>query len=370
MKIGSITTKICKSNSFKKGLELVANNGAGFMAGTQLAFATVVRPMSIISTPKTDKENKKLACAKSFASSLTNYLMVLAVSLPIARNIKKIDNKPEKYLKPSTIKSMKEGAKPLFESKTYQFATQMFKLGSNVLTAIPRAAVTCAMIPPILALIKGNGGKWGKFGNGNKLAKNSEIGTNNGVKQGLQSNENVAFKQEKNLIDRKLNENSSLKSDAPSFKGGVKGFDIAKKMGKVIDTPFIQKFSERFKDTNFPMHTMAVTDSLTTATLCYEVNKNKKIDNDRKRVLNNNAMISTGLGILSGYFVDKVTDKPTEKFIKKFSEINKYDKKLSKYVEGIKIAKPTLLYAGVYYTVIPLVSTFLAERLGVVNKNK
>ena len=364
MKIGSITTKICKSDSVKKGLELVANNGAGFMAGTQLAFATVVRPMSIISTPKTDKENKKLACAKSFASSLTNYLMVLAVSLPIARNVKKIDNNPEKYLKSSTIKNMKEGVKPLFESKTYQFATQMFKLGSNALTAVPRAVVTCAMIPPMLALIKGERGKWGKWG------KNNEITANNELKQKLQTKENVVLEQEKNLIDRKLNENSSLKNDSPSFKGGLKGFNIAKKMGKIIDTTFMQKFSARFKDTNFPMHTMAVTDSLTTATLCYEVNRNKKIDNDRKKVLNNNALISTGLGILSGYFVDKLTDKPTEKFIKKFSEINRHDKKLSKYVEGIKIAKPTILYAGVYYTVIPLVSTFLAERLGVANKNK
>ena len=357
MKIGSITTKICKSDSVKKGLELVANNGAGFMAGTQLAFATVVRPMSIISTPKTDKENKKLACAKSFASSLTNYLMVLAVSLPIARNIKKIDNNPEKYLKPSTINKMKEGGKPLVQSKTYQFATQMFKLGSNALTAVPRAVVTCAMIPPMLALIKGQSGKL------DKLGKEDKIGTNCEKNQEFQINENSVLGEEKNLIDRKLNV-------SPSFKGGLKGLNIAKKMGKIIDTPFMQKFSERFKDTNFPMHTMAVTDTLTTATLCYEVNKNKKIDNNRKKVLNNNALISTGLGILSGYFVDKLTDKPTEKFIKKFSEINKHDKKLSKYIEGIKIAKPTLLYAGVYYTVIPLVSTFLAERLGFTNKNK
>lgn len=364
MKIGSITTKICKSDSVKKGLELVANNGAGFMAGTQLAFATVVRPMSIISTPKTDKENKKLACAKSFASSLTNYLMVLAVSLPIARNIKKIDNNPEKYLKTSTINKMKEGTKPLVQSKTYQFATQMFKLGSNALTAVPRAVVTCAMIPPMLALIKGQSGKL------DKLGKEDKLGTNRENNQDFQIDENSVLGEEKNLIDRKLNEISDINNTSPSFKGGLKGLNIAKKMAKFIDTPFMQKFSERFKDTNFPMHTMAVTDTLTTATLCYEVNKNKKIDNDRKKVLNNNALISTGLGILSGYFVDKLTDKPTEKFIKKFSEINKHDKKLSKYIEGIKIAKPTILYAGVYYTVIPLVSTFLAERLGFANKNK
>ena len=159
MKVGSITTKICKSKSLKKGLELASDNGALFVAGSQLALAMCVRPLSIITTPKTDKENKKLACAKSFASSLTNYLMVFGVSLPIARNIKKIDKTPDKYLKRETIKKMQEGTKPLIESKSYQFATQMFKLGANALTAVPRAIVTCALIPPIMAGIKYLNGK-------------------------------------------------------------------------------------------------------------------------------------------------------------------------------------------------------------------
>lgn len=331
MKVGSITTKICKSDTLKKGLELAANNGGKFMAGTQLLFATAVRPLSIATTPKTDRENKKLACAKSFASSFVNYLLVLAVSNPIARNVKKIDKAPEKYLKPETINLMKEGAKPLVESKSYQFATQMFKLGSNAVTAMPRAIVTCAMIPPIMAGIQ--------FLN-EKLRKKPEPVKTQKITTSPQ-NSQVAFK----------------------------GVNIAKKMGKALDSPFMQKMTEKYKDTNFQMHTMAVTDTVTTLTLCHQVNSSKKIDDDRKKVLNNNSILSTSLGILSAYGVDKVTQKPTEKFIKAFSQVNIADPKLSKYVEGIRIAKPTLLYAGVYYTVIPMVSTFFAERLNKKSKN-
>ncbi len=331
MKVGSITTKICKSDTLKKGLELAANNGGKFMAGTQLLFATAVRPLSIATTPKTDRENKKLACAKSFASSFVNYLLVLAVSNPIARNVKKLDKTPEKYLKPQTINLMKEGAKPLVESKSYQFATQMFKLGSNAVTAMPRAIVTCAMIPPIMAGIQ--------FLN-EKLRKKPEPVKTQKITTSPQ-NSQVAFK----------------------------GVNIAKKMGKALDSPFMQKMTEKYKDTNFQMHTMAVTDTVTTLTLCHQVNSSKKIDDDRKKVLNNNSILSTSLGILSAYGVDKVTQKPTEKFIKAFSQVNKADPKLSKYVEGIRIAKPTLLYAGVYYTVIPMVSTFFAERLNKKSKN-
>lgn len=73
------------------------------------------------------------------------------------------------------------------------------------------------------------------------------------------------------------------------------------------------------------------------------------------------AGISTALSIGCGYVVDKLFDKPTEKFIKKFREANKGMPNLEKQVEGIKIAKPILLVGGIYYIVIPFISTFLAE---------
>lgn len=338
MKISSITTKICKSDCVKKGLELAANNGFLFNAGTQLALATTLRPISIALTPKTEKENKKLACAKSFGSAFTNFMLVLGVSTPIAKNVKKIDVSPEKYLSPKIIERMREGSKPLIESKSYQFATQLFKLGANALTAAPRAIITCAMIPPMLALIKKGRGVNDKNGNYSSLPQEKHVA--------------------QMLYQR--TQSSVFPTNNPTFKGKV---DLAKGMGKIIESPSVQNFAEKYKNTNLPMHTMALTDALTTATLCHQVNRSKKIDDDRKRVLNNNSMISTSFGILTGYVADKATNKSTEKFINKFTELNKGNPKLSKYVEGIKIVKPMLLYGGIYYGLIPLVSTFFAERV-------
>lgn len=339
MKIGSITTKICKSDCVKKGLELAANNGFLFNAGTQLVLATTLRPISIALTPKTEKENKKLACAKSFGSAFTNFMLVLGVSTPIAKNVKKIDLAPEKYLSPKIIERMKDGSKPLVESKSYQFATQLFKLGANVITAVPRAIITCAMIPPMLALIKKGKGV------NDKNAKCSSVPQENQVVlMSYQSAQSSVFPP----------------NNRTSFMGKN---DLAKGMGRVIESPSVQNFAEKYKNTNLPMHTMALTDVLTTATLCHRVNKSKNIDDDRKRVLNNNSMISTSIGILTGYVADKATNRSTEKFINKFSELNKGNPKLSKYVEGIKIVKPMLLYGGIYYGLIPFVSTFFAERI-------
>ena len=64
---------IYNSKIFKKGLELAANNGALFTSAASLVFATAVRPIAIMSAPKTDKENKKYACIKSISSSAAGF---------------------------------------------------------------------------------------------------------------------------------------------------------------------------------------------------------------------------------------------------------------------------------------------------------
>ena len=124
----------------------------------------------------------------------------------------------------------------------------------------------------------------------------------------------------------------------------------------------MQKFSERFKDSNFPMHIIAATDALTTATFIHQTNISNKIPEDIKRTLNYNTGFSTALSIASSYILDKLTQKPTEKFIENFKLANKGLPNIEKQVDGIRIAKPILLMGCVYYMLIPFVSTFLAER--------
>ena len=327
MKVNSITNKIYKSKVLKNGLEFASNNGALFVAGTQLALSTVVRPLSIMAAPKTDKENKKLACVKSISSSLVGYLLMLGVTLPVSKGIKAIDKTPEKFLNSKTIKKMTEVGKPLVQSKSYQFATQLFKLGTGMLMAAPKAIMTCALIPPIMDIVM-NLSKKKKLNNSTLT-----IQENNKPSQ----NKNITFTGKENLL--------------------------AKRMGKIIDTPAVQKLSETCKNSNYGIHMIALTDVVTTSTFIAHTEKSKKIEETRKKVLEYNAGISTGLSIACGYCIDKLSEKPTEKFIKKFSEINKNDPKLSKYIEGVKIVKPALIFGLVYYAGIPLISTFLAERL-------
>ena len=307
-----------KNRLLHKGLEYAADKSPTFMAGTALVLSTL-RPLSILATPKTDRENKKLACAKSIASAGINYTIMYGLTNVLTKGIKGIEDKPSLYLKQSTIKKLQEAGKPLSASKKYQFLSQMFKLGLGLVMAIPKSALTCTLIPPIMK----------------KIFHNEEY------------KPSVAPASKKKV----------------SFKGGAKLNPLSKGMGKIMDKPGMQNMAEKFKDSNYAMHIPVLGDILSTAAFIHQSSKNTKIKEDRKRVLNYNAGISTGLSIAASYVVDSLLNKPCEKFIKKFSQVNKDAPKLAKYIEGIRIAKPTIIMGSIYYLAIPLVSTFWAERI-------
>lgn len=298
------------NRTLKKGLEFAADNGALFAATTTLALSGIARPAAIWLAPHTDKENKKLACAKSISSSGVGFLLTLALSLPLSRAVKKIDKTPEKYIKQETIRNLKDGCIELKDSKSYAIATQLFKLGAGLIVAAPKAILTCAGMPFIMHRV---------------------------------------FKQPKKQEQQNI-----------SFKG-KSNEKLAHNIGKVLDTKGMQKFSNKYKDSNFPMHIIAATDIINTGAFIHEIFRSDKVKEERKKALIYNAGISTGLSIISGYIFDKLLDKPTEKFIQKFKEANKGLPNLEKQIEGIKIAKPIILVGCIYYMLIPFVSTFLAE---------
>ena len=295
------------NKAVKKGLELAASNGALFGASATVAFSAL-RPMSIMCTPKTDLENRKIAAAKSITSSLINFVLMLGISIPLAASISKIDKSPGIYLKTETVNKLKESGKELTDSKGYIFATQLFKLGIASIVAIPKAIMTASWMPYIVGAMS------------------------------------INRKEDKNI----------------SFKGLTD--KTANSIGNILNNKKMIKFSEKFKNSNFPMHINAITDTIATLTFMEQANRSKSIDSARKNALIYNAGISTALSIAGGYTIDKLLENPVEKFIEKYKKINKNEKNLSKQVQGIKIAKPFLILGTIYYILIPLVSTFLAEK--------
>ena len=265
------------NKAFKKGLEFAANNGTLFAATTTLVLSGI-RPLAILSTPNTSKKNKQVACAKSVTSSINGYLIALACSYPLSRSIKKIDKMPNNYLKPETIKNLKDAGKALTESKAYSMATQLFKLGLGAIIAAPKAILTALGTPYVL-----------------KFFDNKEV-LNNEPSKPIGIGNNLSFRAKNNL---------------PS------------NIGKIINKKGVQDFVVKHKDSNFPMHIVAVTDTLSTATFVHQINSNKHLEEQDKKPLIYNSIISTALSISSTYILDHLTKNKTDEFIEKFKKIKK-----------------------------------------------
>ena len=124
----SIYTNKLLKNTFK----FAESNGTLFVATTSLVLSAVVRPLVILATPKTDKENKQYACAKSIASSIIGLGITALISAPVVCAVKNIQDNPKKFLTDKAIQTFKNGEINLKSASPYRFATQFFKLGSGM----------------------------------------------------------------------------------------------------------------------------------------------------------------------------------------------------------------------------------------------
>lgn len=323
-KTGSnFTTKLLTNKYILKGLDKISEHSTSFAAGTSLVLSSTLRPLAIFSTPNVEKENKQYAAVNSICSGLIKFGLVAAISLPIEYAIKKIDNKPKKFLSEKTINTLSENAKPLSESRSYRFITQMFKLGTGLLTAIPKSMLTIALIPILM----------------DKLFP--ETTNKRHSDQPLKSkNENINFTG--NISDK-----------------------ISKGLGKLINFEFIQNFAKKYsyKDDDIAKHITAATDILLTGSFAYQTNKSSKIKENRKKALIYNNVLSTGITLVGGYSIDKLIKNKSTKFVEKFKQLNAADPKVHKYVEGINILRPAIIFAGIYYGILPIFSTFMAEKI-------
>jgi hypothetical protein len=138
-------------------------------------------------------------------------------------------------------------------------ATQLFKLGLGFFIAAPKAVLTALGTPYVLTL----------------FTKEKE----SGVKK-KPANENIAF-QGKNKLS-----------------SGI---------GKILDKKSFQNFVKKHKDSNFPMHIVAATDSIATATFVQQAATSKKLEKKDKMPLIYNSIIATGLSISSYFFLSTVS---------------------------------------------------------------
>ncbi len=304
-----------------KGLEKISEHGMTVGAGTSLIMSLGVRPLAIQATPDVEKENKQYAIANSVCSGIIKFGMVEALALPIENAVKKIDQNPRKYLKNSP--------KTFVKSRSYELGTQIMKLGTGLVTAIPKSMLTIALIPVIM---------------------------------------------DKIFNIRPTDKKTEMPAEAPadknlSFKGKSA---IASGIGKVLDNKSVRKLLKKYEnqDKDIAKHLSAGTDILLTSSFAWQTSKSDKIKENRKKALIYNNVIATGITLAGGYGVDSLVKEKSAKFVERFAKANKGDPKLHKYIEGINIVRPALIFAAIYYGILPIFSTYMAEKIDKFIENK
>lgn len=318
----SFSTKLLKNKRVLSTLEKISDHGTSFSNGTSLVMSLAIRPISIFATPNTEKENKQYAAANSICSGIIKFGIVEAVALPIESAIKRIDKNPQKFLNCKTLQNLKEPEKVFAEAKSYKLITQVLKLGTGFLTAIPKSMLTIALIPIIM--------------------------------------DNLFLKKQKSKPKNQDNK-TPKQNQKPNFTGNY----ITKSLSKIIDNSKVQNLAIKYrnKDKDIAKHMTAGTDILLTASSAYRINQSSGIKDNRKKALIYNNIISTAITLVGGYAIDSAIKKRTENFIEKFKIINAGDPKITKYVEGINILRPAIIFAAIYYGILPMFSTFMGEKI-------
>ncbi|MBQ7288021.1 MAG: hypothetical protein IJW73_09705 [Candidatus Gastranaerophilales bacterium] len=288
---------------FLKSLEKIADHSGSFTAGASFVCATLLRPIAINLAPDVKKENKKALSAESIASGVVKLGTALAISLPIEGAIKKINKKPQEYFSQKTLKNL--------DKKSQNFIEQTIKQSSNVISAIPKSLATIALMPILL----------------NAFSKSKE---KNKQKQGQ-----------------------------VNFKG------LDKRIAKIIENDNVQKFAQKHSPNskNIARNTAVVTDILLATSSIIATKTSKKIDEKTKKPLMINKALSTAISIIAGCAIDSFAKKATGGIVEKFIQENKNDPKLLKYLDGINVLRPTIIFAGVYYFLIPIITTLISDKL-------
>ena len=334
MQVNRIANNLLTNKTVLNGLEKISEHGTSFVAGASLLMSLGVRTVSIYNTPDVKKENRFYAMANSITSGLVKFGIIEAVALPIENAVNRIDKNSSKYLTEATLKNFSP------ETRSYKFITQIIKLSTGFLTAIPKSILTIALIPVVM----------------NKVFHYNPL---EDLKKAAEK-----FPYQSNSAKFLITQIPSPQNEKPSFTGNI-GDKLSKGIASIINNKKVQKLAQKYEleDEDIYKHITAMTDILLTSAAVWQTNRSDSIKENCKRVLNYNNIINTAITIIAGYWVDSRIKNRTDGFMEKFKELNKSNPKLPKYIEGINILRPAVIFALIYYTIVPIFSTYTSEKL-------
>ena len=294
-------------------LEGISNHGASFAIATSFVSAIALRPAVISLTPKVEKDNKRALSADSIVSGISKLAVGLSISLPVEKALKNIKKEPKSFLKKETVENLSEN--------DLDFLSQIIKMSSNFISAIPKSILSVAILPVFIDLLSLKKGK-----------KEDKI--------------------------------KPLSFDEFKKQTSFSGKRIEKITTDLINSNAIQEFAKKNSknNKNIARNMSIATDVLLTTIGSARIKSSKKINKKNKKPLILNKVLSTAISIFAGYAIDEIVQKIGNGFVENFKKANLNNPKLSKYLEGLNILRPTIIFALIYYGAIPLFSAYFSNK--------
>ena len=146
--------------------------------------------------------------------------------------------------------------------------------------------------------------------------------------------------------------------------------NIAKIFGKVMQSKPAEKLvkgtqnSPGWVKNNLFSHLIVLGSATLSGAYVVKTLTNDKLDERKRKTLAINQSAVFGVSTIMAYTFDKALGKWTNNLIDKFKKVNAGNPKLDKYVNGIKIAKTTIIIDMVYRFIAPVAVTPVANYFG------
>ncbi|MDR1168458.1 MAG: hypothetical protein LBK53_06195 [Heliobacteriaceae bacterium] len=144
---------IASGNWYNSILTYTSEHNVSASALVSLVFASILRPVTIMGMPgkegKNSREDKIYASGHSIASGLIGFVSSVILTSPLDIAIKKIKESKN----PAADYGLKEYSK--LTPKMQRSLNNVVRMLPDWIIAVPRAALTVALIPPILKYVFG-----------------------------------------------------------------------------------------------------------------------------------------------------------------------------------------------------------------------
>jgi hypothetical protein len=318
--------KFYTSDGFGKFAKL-ASNPVLLDATVVVGLTCLLRPIVIANMPGAEKRDKQYAAAHSIASGLWGYVTAVIMFNPINNAVKNVCNRAKEdpeYLKKSFIKN-----KP----KNRDAFNFVASYGPKLVLQPLVAAGTIALIPAMMNI----------FFNKDKKTNTKSKGQEQ--KEAIKTQTPDIKRTQKTPSTFKNIEESTNQKYQPQFKGKIAPNEknmnfmerfkesIAKKIEplieKMAENKHVKKFSEAMANGNSEksslMRNILTTGQALTGTLVYIAStmNNKKIEEDRKKTLAANQLITWSFSAIGTFVLNNAIQKGFDKMADDYKKYNR-----------------------------------------------